>query len=652
MIQISRLSKSFGPRQLFDEATIEIKPDERIGLIGPNGAGKTTLLRMLCGEEEIDGGAIIIPETLTVGYLRQDVTIDASKSLLEATMQGFPQVAVLERTLIELEMQITQNPHDAALLKKYGKLREDFEQMDGYLLENRAKTILSGVGFAEKDYKRPMQNLSGGWMMRVVLARLLLQQPALLLMDEPTNHLDLQSIIWLEKFIKNYTGTVIIISHDQYFLNRTVTQIVEISGKKLVAYSGNYDFYVKEKALRQEQIAAEYKNQQRFIEKNEQFIERFRYKASKAKQVQSRVKMLERLERIEQDDERKTLHFNLPPSIRSGKIVAQIKNVKKQYGELTVYDALNFEVMRGDKIGLVGHNGAGKSTLLKILAGHTEIQSGEVRLGQNVTAYYYAQHQLEILQSTNTILQEIAGAAPNLSEQQVRTLAGMFMFSSDEVLKQISILSGGEKARVALAKMLANPANFLILDEPTNHLDLAARRVLQRALENYDGTIVFITHDREFLNGLASTIVEIDNGKLRHFAGDYAYYLWKIAEGNEQDSAYTAAAVAVVKNEQNKKSDRQRRALILQEKQRRIGPIKTALAALENEIASQENLQESLTAELCQPEVIANVQLLTAKTRRLKEVEKQLAADYERWESLSADLENQTRILEQEFGSP
>ncbi|KAA3619637.1 MAG: ABC transporter ATP-binding protein [Calditrichaeota bacterium] len=649
MIQISRLSKQFGPNHLFDQATLEIKPNERIGLIGPNGSGKTTLLRMMCDEEDFDSGTIVVPSSVKIGYLKQDVTLDAKKTLLEEVMHGFPEIAQLEHMLIELEIKISENPQNNELLKKYGQLRDEFEQHEGYQLENRAKAILSGVGFDASEFKTPMKNFSGGWMMRVALARLLLLQPGLLLMDEPTNHLDLNSVIWLENFIKNYPGTIILISHDQYFLNRTATQIVEIEAKKLVSYSGDYDFYLEEKKLRKAQQEAEFKNQQKKIEKTEQFIERFRYKASKAKQVQSRVKKLEKVERIELDAHAKKIKFKLPPPVRSGKIVVELEGIKKQYGHLTVYKSLDFLITRGQKIGLVGYNGAGKSTLLKILAQNTEIQDGTIALGQNVTPYYYAQHQLEILNSKNNILEELTGAAPNLSEQQLRTLAGMFLFINDDVFKKISILSGGEKARVALAKMLANPANFLILDEPTNHLDLAARRVLQTALTDYAGTIIFITHDREFLNGIAQTIVEVQEGTLKVFAGDYEYYLWKKDEETKAESQAVAEAKRHDNARHNKKGDRKRRALFLQEKQRRIGPIQKSLDSLEKDIAGLEDLKESLTSEICEPEIISATAVFAAKNRELNEISKRLDGAYREWETLSAELENQTLLIENEF---
>ena len=651
MIQISKLSKRFGPKELLQEATLEIKPKECIGLIGPNGSGKTTLLRVMCGEEDYDSGMINIPAAMKIGYLKQDVTLDANKSLLEEAMHGYPEIAKLESDIIHLEERISEHSEDKNLLNQYGKLREKFEQCEGYSLESRAKAILTGVGFDPKDFKRPMKNFSGGWMMRIALARLLLQQPDLLLMDEPTNHLDLMSVIWLENFIKNYNGTTILISHDYYFLDRTVTQIIEIDGKKLISYSGNYDFYLKEKELRRAQQEAQFKNQQKKIEKTEQFIERFRYKASKAKQVQSRVKMLEKIDKIELESSNKSMRFTLPQPLPSGKIIAELSGVKKQYGELTVYDALDFTITREDKIGLVGHNGAGKSTLLKILAEKTEIQAGNVKFGHNVVPYYYAQHQLDILNPQNSILEELSTAAEFLSEQQVRTLAGMFLFSNEDVFKKVSILSGGEKARVALAKMLANPANFLILDEPTNHLDIDSRRILQDALVAYQGTIIFITHDREFLNGIAKSIVEVEKGHLKIFAGDYEYYCWKKDEQNKAHAVLESIAKNTRSSQSNKKDDRKKRAQFLNEKQKRIGPLQKSLQELENEIGLGENAKDELTAAVCDPRIIADSSLLTEKSIQLKKITQKLEDDYLRWEDLSSKIEETLLQLDEEFGS-
>lgn len=649
MLQISHISKQFGTKLLFQDASIEIKPGERIGLVGPNGTGKTTLMRMMSGEMDFDEGDVIIPKTMRLGMLRQDVTADATKRLLEETMRGYPEIAILEKRMIEMEEAISDDPHNAKLLEKYGALQNEFEHLEGYQIESRAKSILFGLGFKADDLKKSMRHFSGGWMMRIALARLLLQQPDVLLLDEPTNHLDLESVIWLENFILNYEGIIILISHDQYFLNRVVTRIIEIANYKLIGYPGNYTHYELEKAKRLEMLEAQLKSQQKEIEKTEKFIERFRYKASKAKQVQSRVKMLEKIERLELPEEfKREMKLILPQPERAGKIIAELSGVKKSYGNTQVYESLDLIVTRGQKIGLVGPNGAGKSTLLKILAQSIDIQGGSLNFGHHVQPYYYAQHQLDILNAENTILQELAQATPEASEQQVRTLAGMFLFSADEVFKPISVLSGGEKARVALAKMLANPANFLILDEPTNHLDIHSRRILQEALSNYEGTIIFISHDREFINGISQIILEVVNGRIKEYQGDYEYYLWKKeqeAEELEKKSAIDTKAGAP----SNKKIDRQRRAQFVQEKQKRLGPLQKSIQKMEDEISKLEDEKNELTELVCKQEVISDSTLFSVKMKRLNEVSSILEKTYHNWETATEELETKTNELEAEF---
>ena len=654
MIKLANIKKQFGTKILFDDASAFIKPNERIGLIGPNGAGKTTLLNIIAGKETIDEGEILMQKNLSIGYLQQDISETTRHSLLEEVLSGFPQVSKLEQKLLQLEAELAARPDDEALLHKYGRMQERFETAGGYELEAQAKAILTGIGFHPNQMATPASQFSGGWIMRIALAKLLLQKPEILLMDEPTNHLDLNSVIWLEKFLLEYEGTIILISHDQYFQNRVVNRILEIGFKTVKSYTGNYDAYVKAKQVDQEQLESQYRNQQKKVKETEKFIERFRYKASKARQVQSRIKQLEKVERITlEEDESSRIKLRLPEPKRSGNIVAEITDVRKAYGDNIVYNNLNLTILRGQKIALAGVNGAGKSTLLKMLAGRENVQAGSIKSGHNVQNYYYAQHQLEILQPENTILEELALAAPEESEQWVRSLAGRFLFTKDDVFKKITVLSGGEKARVALAKMLAKPANLLILDEPTNHLDMQARDIVTEALVAFPGTIIFISHDRHFINAVASEIMEIENGMLRAYNGNYEYYQWKKANESNPSQPETDSVAAQKKTAAtparsgNRKEDRRARAQKMQALKQRLKPLEAKCRKAENEIASLEKMKKSITEELCRPDVLEDKALLTEKSKSLKDVERKLEKYYEQWSAASEKLEiEKTKIHE------
>ena len=525
MVGLDAVSKGYGGQQLLQDCTWRIGRGERIGLVGPNGAGKTTLCRILAGVEETDAGRVHRDSGVTVGYLPQEVTTGEDRTVLAEALSGFDEVWRLEAELESLAARMAGPGAGPELTETYGEIQHRFEALGGYRLEAEAKIILGGLGFSPEGVYRPLAEYSGGWRMRAALARLLLLRPDLLLLDEPTNHLDLESLQWLENFLAAYEGSVVIVSHDRYFLNRMVTAIAELANGAVTLYQGDYDHFLMEREARQALREAQARNQAKRIAEIERFIERFRYKATKARQVQSRVKMLDRMERIETDAAARRIHFSFPQPPRTGRLVARLAGVHKAYGDNVVYAGVDFQVERGDRVALVGVNGAGKSTLLKMLAGTLAFDAGDRVLGSHVEVQYYAQHQLDALDPTRTVLEEIELAAPEAQVSRLRTILGSFLFSGDAVEKKVSVLSGGEKARLALAKMLARPAALLCMDEPTNHLDLASKEVLEEALSGFTGTIVFISHDRYFINRIATQVVEVEHGHLATYLGTYDDYL-------------------------------------------------------------------------------------------------------------------------------
>ena len=508
----------------------------RVGLVGPNGSGKTTLLRIMLGEETFDSGSVQKEKTITIGYLAQDIVTGSDQSIIEEVLAGFPEVVEIERKIILLADAISKEPENTSLVNELGDNQNRFEALGGWTLEKRAKKILGGLGFTDKQFIEPMDVLSRGWRMRVALAAILLQEPDILFLDEPTNHLDLEATIWLETFLSDWRGSMVMISHDREFLDRSVNHILEIDLKRINLYQGNYSRYLEAKALRLEQNRNAYKNQQKKIKDTERFIDRFRYKNTKATQVQSRIKMLEKMERIEEPSVYKSaMKLIIPQPTRAPLNVALCRKVTKRFGNTEVFNEMDLVVERGQKIGLVGINGAGKSTLLKLLAGVEDVTSGDVRIGNGVKRSYYAQHQLEILNPNDTVFDTVRKAGTGWSETEIRSFLGSFLFSGDEIEKYIKILSGGEKARLALARMLVEPAHLLLLDEPTNHLDMVSRNVVEKALDKYIGSIVCISHDRHFLNRITNLTGEVGKGKIRMYEGNYEYYEWKKSKSIQKE---------------------------------------------------------------------------------------------------------------------
>ncbi len=536
MIHLTNISKQHGSQILFKNASLQILPGVRTGLVGPNGAGKSTIFRLITGEEEADSGEISCSKKTVIGYFSQEVGEMAGRSALEETMSAVAQVMALAKDIQEMEDAMSQPMPDdelATLLERYGEAQEEFEHRGGYDLESRAQSVLTGLGIGPDDFHRPVESFSGGWKMRIALAKILTINPDVLLLDEPTNHLDIESILWLEEWLKNeFKGSVLMTSHDRTFMNSIVNRIIEVSNKTVTTYGGNYDFYLTEREIRRKNLLASYRRQQEMLAKEEDFIARFAARVSHAAQVQSRIKKLEKIERIELPPEQKVMHFEFSEPPRSGDDVVALEGLGKSWAledgsEKKVFSGITGMIRRQEKIAVVGVNGAGKSTFLKVLAGKTSPSNGSVSLGANVTVGYFSQHSMDVLDGNRTVFETVQEAMPQVHMGTIHNLCATFLFQGDDVDKRISQLSGGEKSRVVLATILARPLNLLILDEPTNHLDMQSREILLEALKKFTGTVILVSHDRHFLRSLVDHVMEIDHGEMHLYGGDYDYYLQK-----------------------------------------------------------------------------------------------------------------------------
>jgi len=528
MIRLDSISKQHGKQILFLEASAALNRGEKVGLVGPNGSGKTTIFRMITREEAPDGGQVAVDRGVTVGYFSQDVGEMRGKSVVAATMDGAGPVSEIAAELVELEHALAdpeRMDEMTELVERYGHVQARYEELGGYALDARAREILAGLGFAQEVMDGDVGALSGGWKMRVALARILLMRPDALLLDEPTNHLDLESILWLESYLKQYEGALLMTSHDREFMNRIVTKILEIDGGDVITYSGNYDFYERQRAVNEKQAEAQYERQQAMLAKEMRFIERFKAQAAKAAQVQSRVKKLDKIEKLEPPRRRRTLTFDFRAPPRSGEDVVKVEGLKKSYGSRKIYDSLDLLIRRRERWCVMGVNGAGKSTLLKLIAGESAPDGGRVAIGASVKLGYFAQHAMELLDPAKSVWETLIGSFPLASPGSLRTLAGVFGFSGDDVEKPCRVLSGGEKARLVLAKMLYEPPNLLVLDEPTNHLDLATKEMLIRALADFEGTMLFVSHDRHFLAALSNRVLELVPEGPRVYGGGYLEYV-------------------------------------------------------------------------------------------------------------------------------
>ncbi len=593
MLSVSNISKSYNARYLFKGVTFNVGMGDRIAVIGQNGTGKTTLFEIIAGTITPDSGSVAVRKGTTIGYLRQDINHSSSRQLLEEVIQSSPNIKKLEHKVQMLQEDLAEEKDEeniAALMRELGNVQHQYEASGGYNAEHEAELILMGLGFTVKDFTRKLSEFSGGWLTRVELAKLLFLNPDLLILDEPTNHLDLETTRWFENYLKNYYGAIIVTSHDRAFLNNVAKKIIAIELGEIIFYHGNYDQYITAREKDIETKIATAKRQEKNIQKEERFIERFRYKATKASQAQSRIKKLEKIERVVVPRQTKKISFSFPEPPHSGHVVITLKDISKSYDSKPVYRNLNLELVKGDRVALVGPNGAGKTTLLKMLAGVLPFEKGERILGHGVTTSYFAQYYIELLNPKNTVLDELRTVAGDETEQRLRGMLGAFLFSGDDVLKEVSVLSGGEKTRLAIAKMLTRPANFILMDEPTNHLDIPSREILTDALDAYTGTICFITHDRTLIREIANKIIEIRDGDAKIFNGNYDEFMERQAPAISDDKVpETLRVVRQAASSSAEKREQQRQRKIAEgnlrnEHFRAMSPVKKRITETEQSV--------------------------------------------------------------------
>lgn len=647
MLQLDNITLSLGDRDLLDGISTIINPGERVGLVGPNGAGKSTLLKIIVGIQETDAGNVSYAGSESIGYLPQDgVDPDFTLTVIEEVETAFQELFDLEMEVKSIQEKLGHTDHESIeherLLERYGVLQTKLETSGLYSLRAEIEKVLMGLGFSETDFDRSTSEFSGGWLMRIALAKLLLKTPTYLLLDEPTNHLDIESLQWMENFLKSYDGAVIVVSHDRTFLDTITTRTLAIRRGSMSDYAGNYSFYEKKWEEERELLLNAQKNQEKQLKETEEFIERFRYKATKARQVQSRVKQLEKIERIEVEDELASVSFRFPTPERSGQVVMQLDQVVKRYDDNTVFNGIDLEIERGDKIAVVGPNGAGKSTLIRILSGNEPIQGGTKKEGHKVTTSYFAQHQAEELDLSKDPLEIMLGAGSGEKESRLRSILGSFLFTGDDVFKKVKVLSGGEKSRLALAKMLLSPANFLIFDEPTNHLDMSSKNILQQALQQYEGTCMIVSHDRSFLDPIVNKVLEIQPGRLRTYLGNVSYFLDKKREEEElkNDEGRKTNDESGSSGSLSRKEERRIEAERRNELNKRVKPIKDKLQKVEQEIEKKELRKSEIEELMAQTDFYDDPENVKAVSLEYEEIKKSLTDLMYQWEDYSTRIES------------
>jgi ATP-binding cassette, subfamily F, member 3 len=658
MLSINHLDIRYGDKHLFKDISAQVYSGNRIGLVGVNGAGKTTLLKIMAGIAAADDGVVNLAKNFTIGYLAQESSeLFSKKSLLEEARTAFAPLLALQAEAGRLHQQMEEMDHTgeafAQLLQRQGEIQHRLDASDIYTIDGRIEKVLLGLGFRREDLVRRVSAFSGGWQMRIKLAKMLLEEPSLLLLDEPTNHLDLDSLTWIEQFLKNYKGAMVIISHDRTFLDRVTELTWEISFGRLDVYKGNYSYYIKEKAERRAIEKGAYDNQQAKIKQTMRFVEKFRAKATKARQVQSRVKQLEKIELVELADDEMQVRFTFPPAPPSGRDVLRVEGVSKSYNGTAVFTGVDLLFSRGDKVAVVGVNGAGKSTFLKLLAGQTDRDSGTIRVGSNVLLSYFGQHQAQELAPQFTVLETMAMAGEDLTITRMRSLLGAFLFRGEDVDKKVAVLSGGEKSRLALARMIATPANCMLLDEPTNHLDMSSQDVLQAAMAQYDGTIIVVSHNRYFLDGFVNKVLEVRDGRLTIYEGTIAEYLLKQeelrAEAQEHQRGQAAATETNGKTAESadgRKEKKRQEAERRQERSRRAGPWLKQLAEAEEQVEFFERQKEELEAQMADPALYADENGWAKAGKDYADCQRRLERWYEKWETAQQKIDQIDAELE------